>query len=75
MYYLKLHSNIPGANELTPFGLEMPYGITELRSSQAIIGLGTGLMLTRRQAITITCADLLWIRHVGTNFSETWIKI
>ena len=39
------------------------------------IGSGNGLSPVRRQAITWTNTDLLSIRLLGTNFSETWFEI
>ena len=36
---------------------------------------GNGLLPVRRQAITWTNAGLLSNRHMGTNFSEIWIRI
>ena len=39
------------------------------------IGSGNGLLPSWHQAITLTNADLLWIRLSGTNFSEILIKI
>ena len=40
-----------------------------------IIGSGKGLPPVRRQAITWTNANLLSIKHLGTNISEIRIKI
>ena len=40
-----------------------------------IIGLGNDLASVQHQAITWTNAELLSIRPLGTNLSETFIKI
>ena len=39
------------------------------------IGSGNGLAPKTHQAITCTSADLLSIVPLGTNFSESWIKV
>ena len=58
-------------------------GITSFRCSDADhmgscswvnIGSGNGLSPVRRQAITWTNTDLLFVGHIGTNISEIWIK-
>ena len=50
--------------------------MTHIRVSKlAIIGSDNGLSPGRRQAIIRTNAGILWIGHLGTNFSEILIGV
>ena len=52
-----------------------PLSATYASVDWASLGSGNGLSPFRRQAITLTNADLVSIEPLGTNFSEIWIEI
>ena len=68
---LKLHSNFPGANELTHWGRATHICVNKLTT----IGPDNGLSPGRRQAIIWTIAGILLIGPLGKNFSEILIGI
>ena len=69
--YLKFHSNLPGANKLTHWGRVTHICVSNL----IIIAPDNGLSPGRRQAIIWSNVGILVIGPIGTNFSETAIKI
>ena len=65
------HERGPYSFSLTHWGRVSHLCVSEL----TIIGSDNGLSPGRRQAIIWTNAVILFIRPLGTNFNEIWIKI